>query len=115
MTEPEPSPIDVVQRYFAAILAADGRVAELFHPDAELIGLGTVVRGRPAIDEFYAASIAAARPTPRPLGPYLVAGHRVAAEIAIELQGAPVLHVMDLFEIDGGRIRRLTYFVADRG
>jgi hypothetical protein len=115
MTETGPSALDVVQRYFAAILAGDDRVAELFHADAELVGLGAVVRGRPAIDDFYAASIAAARPTPRLLGPCLVEGHRVAAEIAIDLLDAPSLHVLDLFEIDGDRIQRLTYFVADPG
>ena len=111
----DPTPLEVVERYFGAMQAGDERVAELFHDHAELVGLGTVVRGRPAIDEFYAASIAAARPTPRLLGPCLVAGNRVAAEIAIGLADAPTLHEMDLFEIDGAQIRRLTYFVADHG
>lgn len=115
MSEPEPTPLAIVERYFAAMRAADPRVAELFHADAELVGLGTVVRGRPAIDDFYAASISNARPTPQLHGPCLVAGHRVAAEITIDVLGAPPLHVMDLFEVDGDRIRRLTYFVADHG
>lgn len=102
----------MVERYFAAMNAGDVGVVELFHHDAQLVGLGTVVVGRPAIDEFYAASIAAARPTPRLVGPLLVSGNRVGAEIEIELTGAPSMHVLDLFEVDAGRIRRLTYFVA---
>ncbi len=44
-----------------ALLRCD---AGLFHDDAELVGLETVTSGRPAIAEFYAASIAAARPAP---------------------------------------------------
>jgi hypothetical protein len=115
MTLNDATPLAIVTRYFAAIHAGDERVAEIFHEDAELVGLGTVVRGRRAIHSFYAASIAAARPSPKLLGPCLVAGNRVAAEIEIALVDAPSMHVMDLFEIDGERIRRLTYFVADSG
>lgn len=103
----------VVERYFACMAAGDPAVAGVFHDDARLIGLGTVVAGRPAIDEFYAASIAAARPSPRALGPWMVAGDRVAVELEIGLADAPAMHVVDLFVVDGHRIRSLTYFVAD--
>jgi hypothetical protein len=91
----------------------DRAVADLFHDDARLVGLGTVVEGRPAIDEFYDASISAARPQPRVIGEWLVSGSRVAVELEIGLDGAPTIHVMDLFDVDGDRIRSLTYFVAD--
>ena len=104
---------EVVERYFAAMRASDPAVAEVFHDDAQLVGLDTVIDGRPAIDAFYAASIANARPTPRELGPWLAEGNRVAVELSIGLDGAPAMHVMDLFEVDGEKIRRLTYFVAD--
>ncbi len=106
-------PVQVVQRYFACMEAGDPAVAEIFHDDARLIGLGTVVAGRPAIDEFYAASIASARPMPRSLGAWLVGDNRVAVELEIALDGAPPLHVVDLFVVDGERIRSLTYFLSD--
>ena len=45
----------------------------------------------------------------------MVAGDHVAAEIVIDLADAPSLHVMDLFEVEDDRIRRLSYFLCDRG
>jgi hypothetical protein len=104
---------DVVDDYFATMRAGDPRVAELFHDDARLVGLGAVIAGRPAIDEFYASSIAAARPVPELLGPPLVGGNRVAVEIRIALAYGGPLHVVDLFEVDDGKIRTLTYFVCE--
>ena len=105
--------VSVVERYFAFMAAGDSGVADLFHDDAELIGLGTIVRGRPAIDEFYAASITTAKPMPNILGPWLANDGRVAVEISIKLENAPDLHVVDLFVVADGKIRSLTYFVAD--
>jgi hypothetical protein len=35
------------------------------------------------------------------------------AEIEISLATGEVLHVVDLFVVEGDRIRSLTYFVAD--
>jgi hypothetical protein len=107
------TPSEVVGRYFAAMEAGDPAVADVFHDDAQLVGLGTVVAGRPAIDQFYAAAIAGARPAPRALGPWMIEGDRVAVELSIGLADAAAMHVVDLFEVDGDRIRRLTYFVAD--
>jgi len=107
------TPVEVVERYFDCMRNGDAGVAELFHDDARLIGLGTVVSGRGAIAAFYGASIDASRPQPRQCGPLLVAGERVAAEIEISLASGDVLHVVDLFVVDGDRIRSLTYFVAD--
>lgn len=104
---------EVVEQYFTRMRAADPAVAELFHDDARLIGLGTVVHGRPAIDTFYAASIRDARPQPRALGPWMVAADRVAVELEIALASGETLHVVDLFVVDGPRIRTLTYFLAD--
>ena len=107
------TPTEVVEKYFECMRAGDLAVVEIFHDDARLIGLGTVVAGRDAIRDFYAASIAASRPHPRLVGPLLVEGGRVAAEIEISLSTSAAMHVMDLFEVDDGRIRSLTYFVAD--
>jgi len=42
-----------------------------------------------------------------------VSGNRVAAEIRISLADGTSLHVVDLFVVDCGLIRLLTYFVAD--
>ncbi len=117
----------VVERYFACMRAGDVGVADLFHLDARLIGLGRIVAGRAAIAQFYAASIALARPQPRLLGPWLVDGERVAVELMIEIVNSdraaaelgvdvpatPTMHVIDLFVVADGLIRSLTYFVAD--
>lgn len=105
--------VDVVERYFACMREGDLGVVDLFHDDARLIGLGAVVSGRDAIREFYGASIDASSPQPRQCGPLLATGDRVAAEIEISLSTGDVLHVVDLFVVDGDRIRSLTYFVAD--
>lgn len=107
------TPTEVVERYFACMREGGAAVADLFHDDARLVGLGTVVEGRDAIDTFYGESIDASRPQPRLLGPMLVDGRRVAAEIAIDLSSGDTLHVVDLFEVDDDRIRSLTYFLAD--
>lgn len=106
-------PAAVVGEYFARMQAGGAGVADLFHADARLVGLGTVVEGRPAIDEFYARAVAEGRPAPRLLAPLLAGDGRVAAEIAIGLADGSELHVCDLFEVVAGRIRTLTYFLAD--
>ena len=105
--------VDVVERYFACMRDGGRSVADLFHDDARLIGLGSVVEGRDAIEAFYGASVDASSPQPRLLGPLLVDGGRVAAEIEIALASGDVLHVVDLFEVDDDRIRSLTYFLSD--
>ncbi len=105
----------VVERYFARIRAADRGVADLFHVDAELIGLGGRTRGRDAIRAFYGQSFDQARPSPRLVGELMSAGSRVAAEIEIGLADGTVMHVVDLFVVEEGLIRSLTYFVADHG
>jgi hypothetical protein len=92
--------------------ARDLSVVDLFHENAELIGLGTRRCGRPAIREFYSGVIERAGPSPRTLGPFLADGDRVAAEILIELPGGSTVHAVDLFTIEKGFIRSLTYFIA---
>ena len=93
--------------------AGDRGVIDCFHDDARLIGLGMVVEGRDAIAAFYGMSIDASSPSPRQCAPLLVEGDRVGAEIEITMSNGSVLHVMDLFVVDGDRIRSLTYFLAD--
>jgi len=110
---PEPlTPIDVVGEYFARMRAQDVGVVDLFHEDAELIGLGTRKRGRPAILEFYREVIERAGPAPRQIGSLLAEGGRVAAEILIEFPGGASIHALDMFDVEAGRIRSLTYFIA---
>ncbi len=106
-------PAAVVEAYFACMRAGDEGVADLFHDDARLVGLGTVVAGRDAIRSFYAESIRRAGPAPRLVAPFLVEGPRVGAEILIDLNDGSTLHVLDLFVVEDGLIRSLTYFVAD--
>lgn len=106
------SPSEVAGEYFARMRARDLAVVELFHPEAELVGLGTRRKGRASIEEFYRGVIERAGPIPRQLGPLLCEGSRVAAEIRIELPGGASVHAVDLFEVHEGRIRSLTYFIA---
>ena len=104
---------EVAEAYFACMRNGDPGVAALFHEDARLVGLGTIVSGRPAIAEFYAHSIRNASPAPRAAAPLAVEGNRVLAEVYIDLANGITMHVVDLFEVDDGLIRSLTYFVSD--
>jgi len=103
----------VVRTYFRRMLARDATVADLFHDDASLIGLGGVKTGKAQIREFYEGTISAASPAPSLVGELLVSGSRVAAEIRIALADGSSVHVVDLFVVEDGRIRSLTYFVSE--
>ena len=109
----ERNAIETVRTYFDRILAGDPSVADVFHEEAELIGLGQITAGRPAIRAFYEESIRQASPQPELIGELLAAGSRVAAEIRIALADGTEMHVVDLFVVEGGEIRSLTYFVAN--
>lgn len=103
----------VVERYFDRIRQRDSSVADLFHDDASLIGLGRVTSGKGAIREFYESSIRGASPSPTLNAELLVSGTRVAAEINIALADGSSIHAVDLFVVEDGLIRSLTYFIAD--
>jgi hypothetical protein len=105
-------PKSVVSEYFARVRARDIGIVDLFHDDAVLHGLGTRRCGRTEILEFYRDIIDGTGPEPREAGPLLSHGSRVAAEIQIGLPGGASVHVIDLFVIEEGRIRSLTYFLA---
>jgi hypothetical protein len=104
---------ETVLAYFDKIRGRDPSVADLFHETGELIGLGQVTSGRAAIRDFYADSIANASPTPELIGDLLASDTRIAAEIRITLADGTRMHVVDLFVVEDGHIRSLTYFVAD--
>lgn len=106
-------PTAVVEAYFSRVRTRDRSIVELFHDDARLVGLGSVTTGKPAILEFYEGVLDGARPSPTLVGELLTSGSRVAAEIRIEIPGGGSLHAIDLFEVEEGRIRSLTYFLAD--
>ena len=106
-------PEQVVETYFSRMRDADLEVVDLFHDDAVLLGLGKRVSGRKAIEAFYAQAIETGGPQPRPAGPLISDGRRVAAEIYIDLSNGPTLHVVDMFHVEDGRIRLLNYFIAD--
>jgi hypothetical protein len=93
--------------------AGDADVADLFHEDAFLLGLGRKTQGREAIRTFYTESIATGGPQPRLANPLMREGNRVAAEILIDLSDGMTAHVVDMFQVEDGMIRSLTYFVAD--
>ena len=106
-------PSAVVEEYFARVRAGDPRVAELFHDQAEIRGLGMRRSGRQEIERFYARTLDQGRPAPRLVGPMLIEGGRVMAELSITIADGPSVHVLDLFEVENGRILSLTYFLAD--
>jgi len=106
-------PKEIVAEYFARVRAEDPRVADLFALDGRLCGLGMSCVGRPAIEQFYRRTFAGKRPVPRFLGPMMAEGERVAVEISIEVADGLPVHVVDLFEVEDGSIRSLTYFVAE--
>lgn len=108
----EADPVSVVNDYFSRMRARDIGVVDLFHDDASLLGLGAQRCGRSAIMEFYRDVINRAGPSPRQAGPLLAEGPRVAAEIYIDLPNGSTIHAVDLFHIEGGLIRSLTYFIA---
>ncbi len=103
----------VVRSYFDRMRGRDLSVIDLFHEDASLVGLGGVRSGKAAIREFYEGSIQRASPLPTLIGELLVSGPRVAAEIHISLSDGASIHVVDLFVVEDGLIRSLTYFIAD--
>ena len=108
----ETDPSAVVNEYFSRMRGRDLGVVDLFHDDASLHGLGPEKSGRAAIQEFYREVIERAGPSPRSAGSLLVEGSRVAAEIYIDLPNGSTIHAVDLFRIEGDRIRSLTYFLA---
>jgi len=93
--------------------AGDLAVLDLFHEDAVLQGLGMKQQGREQIEAFYSGVIAGARPSPSPTGPMLSQGNRVLAEVEIGLANGVKVHVIDVFVVEEGRIRSLTYYTAD--
>lgn len=107
------TPESIAREYFARVRARDLGVSELFCEDAILLGLGDRVRGRQAIREFYGKAMRDAGPTPSEPVAFLAHGERVFAEIYIELSDGSTIHAVDVFEIDAGLIRSLTYFIAD--
>jgi len=104
--------IAVVNEYFERMRARDPSMVELFHDNACLVGLGKVMQGKTEILEFYRHIIETAGPTPQIIGEPLTAGPRIAVEILIELASGGTVHAIDLFEIEDGRIRSLSYFLA---
>ncbi len=105
-------PASVASEYFSRMQAGDKSVVDLFHDDATLIGLGTTRSGKDAIREFYHGVIERAGPSPRSAGPLLAGGSRVAAEVYIDLSDDVSVHAVDIFEVEEGRIRSLTYFLC---
>ncbi len=104
---------DVVRSYFHRVRNGDRRVVELFNENATIQGLGMRLEGRDRIRDFYEGILESARPQPTPVGGLLADGDRVMAEIEITLGDGGTVRAVDVFEIDGGEIRSLTYFTAD--
>lgn len=104
---------DIAQSYFDHMRAQDLNVVELFHEDAQLLGLGRRTKGKAAIKAFYTEAVATGGPQPAPSGPMLSDGSTVAAPIDITLSDGSIIYAVDIFVIEDGKIRSLTYFLAD--
>lgn len=106
-------PAETARAYFAHMREGDLGVVDLFHEDAVLKGLGQITRGRDAIRAFYTNAIAKGRPQPsEPISLMEDATHAFA-EVNIRLGDGGSVHAVDLFEVESGLIRTLTYFIAD--
>ncbi len=109
MIEPE----SIAREYFSRMRNGDIGVLELFHENAVLLGLGARTSGKDAILEFYRKGIEEGGPQPSEPMTLFSDDSKVIAEVNIHLRDGSVVHAVDLFEIDDGRIRKLTYFIAD--
>lgn len=107
------TPTEVAAEYFRRVRSRDPRLVDLFHDDARLVGLGTIVEGREAIAAFYAEATARGGPSPTLKGPIVADGGRVYGEIVIDLSDGTQIHAVDRFDVEDGHIRALTYFIAD--
>lgn len=103
----------IVESYFKHMREQDLGVTDLFHEDAVLLGLGRRTEGRDAIKAFYTEAVAVGGPQPTPAGPMLSDGSTVAAPIDISLADGSLIHAVDVFIVEQGKIRSLTYFIAD--
>jgi hypothetical protein len=108
------NPASVASEYFSRMCAGDISVVDLFHDDATLIGLGTTRTGRDAIHEFYQGVIERAGPSPQSAGPLLADDSRVGAEVVIEFPGSQRVYAVDIFVVEDGRIRSLTYYICSQ-
>ena len=99
--------------YFARVRAGREDIADLFHADAELLGLGRRVSGRDAIRSFYQEAVTGPRPSPSEPVSLLGDANRAFAEIYIGLADGTTIHAVDVFAVDGGLVRSLTYFIAE--
>lgn len=104
--------LSVAEKYFDCMRAGDLAVVDLFHEHAEIKGVGREVRGREEIRDFYQTIIASSSPSPTVIEPKLISGNRVFAEIKIHFSDDTYGHAIDVFEIEGERIKSLTIFKA---
>jgi hypothetical protein len=107
-------PAEIASEYFSRMRAGDLSVVDLFHDDATLIGLGTTRTGKDEIREFYQGVIERAGPSPQSAGPLLADESRVAAEVVIEFPGGQRVYAVDIFSVEEGRIRSLTYYICSQ-
>ena len=105
-------PEETAEAYFAAIRAHDVEgIKHVFAPKGELVTpTGTYV-GPDSIAEFYAGQAFAAPDLQPQVGPFIVAGGRVAVEIILQMYGQKS-RVADVFEISDGLIQRLSVYLG---
>ncbi len=103
----------IAREYFSRMRKGDLGVLDLFHDDAVLEGLGAHTSGKNAIREFYSKTIEAGPPQPSEPLTLLADATKVVAEVKVQLLDGSSIHAVDIFEVEDGRIRKLTYFIAE--
>lgn len=106
-------PESIANEYFSRMRKGDIGVLELFHDDAVIQGLGMRTSGKDAIREFYTNAIASGGPQPSEPVTMLSDETKAIAEVNIALRDGGGVHAIDLFVVEEGRIRSLTYFIAE--
>ena len=104
--------VAAVEAYFAAINARDAAgIRALFEPDGELVTPAGRVSGAAAIADFYSTQAFGATDLRAVPGPLMISGNRVSVEIRLRMHGLES-RVADFFEIDRGRIGRLSVYLG---
>ena len=113
MTDTELRGADLVREVFARVRAGDLGVADLFSEDAVLLYGDVRAEGRDAIRRFYGRTIDVIQPRPT-VETILESPPRYVALVDLPT-AVSHMRALDLFELDGGRVRSIEIYVRPKG